>query len=78
MMPRQGNRSAEPSKQRELFVLQRNQRRAVCELWTHQLGWELRIVTPYQTLMTQVCGSEQEALATSESWKAAMIAKAWR
>jgi hypothetical protein len=70
--------SVEQRKEADLFALQRNQRRAVCELWTHQLGWELRVVTPYQTLMTQLCATRQQALATSEAWKSAMLAKAWK
>ena len=47
---------------------------ARCELWSHQFGWELRLMTT-DLLRSQVCRSSEEILSTQEQWKAAMLAK---
>ena len=53
-------------------------RQAVCELWSHQLGWELRLVIDGGELTrSQVCRSNDEILDTQEQWKAAMVGKGW-
>jgi hypothetical protein len=52
-------------------------RTARCVMFTHQLGWELRIDSG-DLLMTQVCKSDQEIEDTSAAWKAAMIEKGWK
>ncbi len=42
-------------------------RQAVCELWSHQLGWELRLVIDGGELTrSQVCRSNDEILDTQE------------
>jgi hypothetical protein len=52
---------------------------AVCEVWTHRFGWELRlIIGGHQMQMTSVVQSDREMHATVETWKAAMLAKGWR
>jgi hypothetical protein len=54
-------------------------RQAVCELWSHQLGWELRLVIDGGELTrSQVCRSNDEILDMQEQWKAAMIGKGWQ
>jgi hypothetical protein len=50
---------------------------AVCHLVTHPLGWELRLEVAGSLQRSQVCRSQDEALDTSEQWKAAMIEKGW-
>jgi hypothetical protein len=53
-------------------------RQALCELWSHQLGWELRLVVDDGELTrSQVCHTEDEILDTQEQWKAAMVGKGW-
>jgi len=51
---------------------------AECELFAHQLGWELRLLTGQELRMSQICRSQDEVLTTSEQWKAAMIEKGWQ
>ncbi len=54
-------------------------REAVCELWSHPLGWELRLVTDGGVLRhSQVCHSNDEVIETHEQWKAAMVDSGWR
>ena len=45
-------------------------------LYTHQLGWELRVESG-DLLMTQVCRSDREIEDVSAGWKEAMIEKGW-
>ena len=51
---------------------------AVCEVWTHSFGWELRlIIGGHRMQMTSVVQSDREMHATIETWKAAMLEKGW-
>jgi hypothetical protein len=53
-------------------------RQAVCELWSHQLGWELRLVIDGGDLRrSQVVRSNDEILALTEQWKGAMVGRGW-
>jgi hypothetical protein len=54
-------------------------RSAVCELWTHPFGWELRLIIGGHGMhMTSVVQSDGEMHATVETWKAALLEKGWR
>jgi hypothetical protein len=54
------------------------QRHAVCELWSHQFGWELRLVTDGGEFQrSQVCRSQDGVLSVTAEWKAAMLGKGW-
>jgi hypothetical protein len=51
---------------------------AVCEVWTHPLGWELRLhVDREGFLMSSVTRSGAEMIARVEEWHAAMREKGW-
>ena len=51
---------------------------AVCEVWTHPFGWELRLIIGGPRMqMTSVVQSDREMHATVETWKAAMLEKGW-
>ena len=64
----------------DLFHLQKNRREARASSFTHQLGWEVRLLVGSQleVVQTQVCRDQEEVLATGKEWKAAMIDKGWR
>ena len=64
----------------DLFDLHKDRRKAKAMLFTHQLGWEVRLIIGAQTeiVQTQVCRTEEEVLSTGEQWKAAMVEKGWR
>jgi hypothetical protein len=52
---------------------------AVCEVWSHPDGWELRMVIDgYGLLLATVEGAAPKMLARVEKWRAAMLAKGWR
>ena len=51
---------------------------AVCEVWSHPDGWELRMVIDgHGLLLATVEGSAPKMLARVEKWRAAMLAKGW-
>jgi hypothetical protein len=52
-------------------------REAVCRLFSHPLGWELRVEINAQLVRTEVCQSEARVAGTSGGWKAAMIDRGW-
>jgi len=51
---------------------------AMCRLVTHPLGWELRLEIAGSLQRSQVCRTQDEALDTSDQWKAAMIENGWQ
>jgi hypothetical protein len=64
----------------DLFRLQKNRCTARAVLFTHQLGFEVRLLVGAQleVVQTQVCRSQDEVLSTGEQWKAAMTEKGWQ
>jgi hypothetical protein len=45
---------------------------AVCEVWSHEFGWELRLMVEGHGLrMSWVVRSAGEMVATSDAWRAA-------
>ena len=51
---------------------------AVCKLWTHALGWEVRLEINGDLQRSEVLRSQDDVLTAGEMWKAAMIEKGWR
>jgi hypothetical protein len=52
--------------------------RAVCEVWTHQFGWELRIqIDGHGLMMSSVAKSGGEMIERVEEWHRAMLEKGW-
>jgi hypothetical protein len=53
--------------------------KAVCEVWTHPFGWELRLMIDGHGLqMSSVARSGGEMLSRVEQWHAAMREKGWQ
>jgi hypothetical protein len=50
---------------------------ASCRLWTHQLGWEVRLEINGDLQRSEVFRSQDEVLTAGETWKAAMLEKGW-
>lgn len=55
----------------------RGQLHATCELWTHQLGWELKLMISGELHRSAVCRSQDDVLTAGEQWKAALVEKGW-
>ena len=69
--------TGEPVRLGPMWTLAKGRRTATCELWTHQLGWELKLASGATLLQSQVCRAQDDVLDTHEAWKAAMRAKGW-
>lgn len=73
--------NGQPTRLGELFVLHKErvgqQIEAICHLWTHHLGWEVRLEIAGDLHRSEVCRSQDEVFTAGETWKAAMIEKGW-
>jgi len=50
----------------------------VCELWTHERGWELRLVIDGSDLRNSRLFPEgDDVLSVVEQWKTAMVERGW-
>jgi hypothetical protein len=71
-----------PIKGGDLFTLRsrhdRGFRFAVCEVWTHILGWELRLLVDRDCRRSCVCRDQDELFETMELWKAALVVAGWK
>ncbi len=59
------------------WTLHKAQPRAVCRMFTHVFGHELRLEVKKQLVESQVCRTDEEVLACQERWRAALEAKGW-
>jgi hypothetical protein len=51
--------------------------RGVCEVWTHQFGWELRLtVDGHGLLVSSVVRSAEDLREKIETWRSAMVERA--
>lgn len=61
----------------DAWTLYKGQRLARCALYSHPLGWELRL-TVGELVRSQVCRSQDEILDRQDEWKATMMERGWR
>lgn len=73
--------SGRPVKQGDALRLRKTkdgrERTALGELWSHQLGWELRLLVDGEFVQSRVCRAQDEVFDTADAWKAALIDKGW-
>ena len=71
--------NGEPKEIGDLFRVTKNRRKARAVIFSHQFGWEVRLLVASQLeiVQTQVCRSQEEVPSTGEQWRAAMIEKGW-
>ena len=51
---------------------------AICTLWTHHLGWEVRLEINGDLQRSEVFRSQDDVLTAGEKWKAALVEKGWQ
>ena len=51
---------------------------AVCKLWTHHLGWEVRLEVNGDLQRSEVFRSQDDVLTAGEHWRAGLIDKGWQ
>jgi hypothetical protein len=55
----------------------KNDRAATCEVFSHQLGWELRLIVGPELVQSQVVRTEPALATLASTWRAAMATKGW-
>ena len=48
-----------------------------CEMWSHPLGWELRVSADGEFVRSEVCRSLVGYLDVADGWKGAFVEKGW-
>ena len=59
------------------WTLQKGQKRATCDVWSHQFGFELRLTVSRELVQSEVCRTQEAMIETQERWRAALEAKGW-
>jgi hypothetical protein len=50
-----------------------------CTIWSHEFGFEVRLVLSSDPLpRTEVCRTQEDLIARQETWRAALEAKGWQ
>ena len=69
----------EPELLGPVWTLTRGRRTAACQVWSHQFGFELRLLVSGDDLpRTQVVCSQEDLIRVQEEWRAALEAKGWK
>jgi hypothetical protein len=50
---------------------------AVCELWSHEFGFELRLAIAGELVRTTVCRTHEDLFEICKDWKEAMTESGW-
>lgn len=66
-----------PCELAEWWSLKKGQRRAVCRMFTHVFGHELRLEVSRELAASEVCRTDEEILSCQERWRQALEAKGW-
>jgi hypothetical protein len=60
------------------WTLWKGQRSAACTVWSHEFGFELRLVVSGDPLTrTEVCRRQEDLIAAQDAWRAALESKSW-
>lgn len=76
-VPQRATWNGVPVELETLWTLSKGSKTVRLVMWSHQLGWELK-VDGAGILLTQVCRSDQEIEDVASAWKQAMLEKGWR
>ena len=61
----------------EWWTMVKGPRRAVCRMFTHLFGHELRLEVSRELVASEVCRTGDEILSCQERWRAGLEAKGW-
>lgn len=59
------------------WTLHKNGHEAICRMFSHALGWELRLELDREMTRTAVCRSQEDVFSTEEDWKRVCQEKGW-
>lgn len=58
--------------------LTKDRKVAVCEVWSHRFGWEVKLGIAGSMIRTHVCRTATEMMTTFDQWKTEMRNAGWR
>jgi hypothetical protein len=61
-----------------VWTLHKGRKTAHCDVWSHQFGWELRLLVSQELMPSQVVRSPKELAEVQEQWRVAMGEKGWQ
>jgi hypothetical protein len=59
------------------WTLHKGERVAVCRMFTHQLGHEMRLEVANELVASQVCREDDHILSWQERWRVGLEEKGW-
>jgi hypothetical protein len=66
-----------PERLSPAWTLTKGTKTAVCLVWSHEFGFELRAVIGSDLVQSQVCRSQDDLIRVQDEWRAAFEAKGW-
>lgn len=68
----------EPQQLSPAWTLSKGKRSAVCTIWSHEFGFELRLTVTNDSLTrTEVCRTHEDLIGMQEAWRGALERKGW-
>jgi hypothetical protein len=72
-----------PERHPDAFILRRRSEcrvlTAVCEVWSHPEGWELRLQVEGRGLQTSaVVGTVTDVMAAADRWRESLVERGWQ
>jgi hypothetical protein len=67
----------EPERLSPVWMVRKGQRAAECSIWTHPLGFELRLSVGDELLRSEVIRDQDALIRVQEAWRQALEAKGW-
>ena len=59
------------------WTLRKGQRRATCDVWSHQFRFELRLTVSRELVQSEVCRTQEAMIEVQERWRAGLEEKGW-
>jgi hypothetical protein len=66
-----------PERLSPAWTLTKGRKKAACEIWLHEFGFELRLLIVGELVQSQVVCTQEDLLRVHESWRTALIEKGW-
>jgi len=60
------------------WTLIKGQKRARCDVWSNQFGFELRLTIGDELVRSQVVCTHEDLIRVQEQWRAALETMGWR
>jgi hypothetical protein len=67
----------EPERLSPAWTLHKGRKKAECSVWSHVLGFELRLDAGGHLLQTEVCRTQDDLIRVQEEWRVALVGKGW-